>query len=194
MLQHFKIRRVYMKHIPQYNHTKRMLTANAGGQQEEKKSQARGRGVQNSHTGIPLNHDYTASRGHWFKTHVLHPQKTNRDSHDIILHHSLTIRLGTWNTTGLLQAGQMHSIVRVMKTQHIDVMVLTETHMKEPDQYLIQGYTFTHSADAERDPNTGRLKQNFAGIAVVTAPKITPTLTVIRTHSARLFTATLKPH
>lgn len=47
----------------------------------------------------------------------------------------------------------------------------TETHMKEPDQYNIEGYTISHSADTERDPDTGKLKQNFTGVSIITEPK-----------------------
>ena len=76
---------------------------------------------------------------------------------------------------GLLEAGKMRSIVALMKTRKLDWLALKETHMKQQDQYIIDGYTFTHSANEELDDNN-KPKQTFAGVSVVTAPRLTPPL------------------
>ena len=62
----------------------------------------------------------------------------------------------------------MHSIVALMKTHKLDWLALTETHMKQQDELLIDGYTFTHSANEELDDNN-KPKQTFTGVSVVTA-------------------------
>ena len=62
----------------------------------------------------------------------------------------------------------MHSIVALMKTHKLDWLALKETHMKQQDQYIIDGYTFTHSANEELDDNN-KPKQTFTGVSVVTA-------------------------
>ena len=77
-----------------------------------------------------------------------------------------------------MEAGKIHNIIEIMKTHRIDILVLTETHTKEPDKQLIMGYTVWHSADAQRT-STGKLAQNFTGTHHH-SPKLTPGITDIR--------------
>ena len=90
----------------------------------------------------------------------------------------------------MLEAGKIHSIVQIMKDNKIDILALTETHIKEPDQMNIMGYTVWHSADAERDEK-GKIKQKITGVSIITSPRITPAITDIRPHSGRHMTMTI---
>ncbi|CAE7032094.1 pol [Symbiodinium natans] len=48
--------------------------------------------------------------------------------------------------------------------------------MKQPDQFMIEGYTITHSATEEYD-SKGKPTQTFTGVSLITAPHLTPTIT-----------------
>ena len=89
----------------------------------------------------------------------------------------------------LLEAGKMHSIVALMKTHKLDWLALTETHMKQQDQYIIDGYTFTHSANEELDDNN-KPKQTFT-VSVVTALHLTPAVIDLTLTHGRLLSFTL---
>ena len=84
----------------------------------------------------------------------------------------------------------MHSIVALMKTHKLDWLALTETHMKQQDQYTIEGYAFTHSANEELDDNN-KPKQTFTRVSVVTAPHLTPAVIDLTLTHGRLLSFTL---
>ena len=130
-----------------------------------------------------------ATRAHWFKTHCLQPPEHNRykQAHKIPSKH-LT-RLGCWNTTGLMEAAKIHTVIKHMKNNNIHIMAITETHINSPTTFMIDGYTIFHSADSQRDEK-GKLKPTFTGVTLITSPKYTPTLTDLRPIHGRLLTAT----
>ena len=84
----------------------------------------------------------------------------------------------------------MHSITKLMRQRKLDWLALTETHMKQQDQYVIDGYTFSHGAHKEFDED-GKLKQTFTGVSLVTAPHITPAVIEMTIYSGRLMSFTL---
>ena len=81
-------------------------------------------------------------RAHWFNSHVQHHQHHGRRRHDAQLASHSKLIGGLWNVTGLLEAGKMHSIVHLMKKHNLAWLALTETHMKQQDQFIVDGYTF----------------------------------------------------
>ena len=98
-----------------------------------------------------MPHSRLGTRANWFKTHVLEPDHSNRAKHDIKIPHKQKIHIAEWNPTGIMEAGKIATIIRAMKKLKIDIMVLPESHIKEPDQYLSAGYTVSHSADERED-------------------------------------------
>ena len=112
------------------------------------------------------------TRAHWFKTHIQQPAHSGRAKHDMQVPAAKPVTGGVWNTTGLLEAGKMHSIVYLMKKHKLDWLALTETHMKQQDQCVIEGYTFSHSAQEVFDEKN-KPQQTFTGVSLVTAPRIT---------------------
>ncbi len=129
------------------------------------------------------------TRATWFKDHVLQPTTHNRYKHDVQIPANHKLKVSFWNTTGLLEAGKIHTLHRIMKKQHIDIMILTETHLKEPDKMQIKGYQIFHSADTVRD-NKGKPKQMFTGVSIIVAPSIAPALIDLRPIHGRILTAT----
>ena len=84
----------------------------------------------------------------------------------------------------------MHSIVALMKTHKLDWLALTETHMKQQNQYIIEGYTFSHGANEELDDNN-KPKQTFTGVSLVTASHLTPAVIDLTLTHGRLLSFTL---
>ena len=130
------------------------------------------------------------TRGHWFKEHIQHPSHKGRVKHDLQVPHHSTSKVEYGTKAGLLEAGKMHSIVALMKTHKLDWLALTETHMKQQDQCIIDGYTFTHSANEELDDHI-KPKQTFTGVSVVTAPHLTPAVIDLTLTHGRLLSFTL---
>ena len=60
---------------------------------------------------------------------------------------------GFWNGTGLLEAGKMHTMVHLVTQHKLACLVLTETHIKQQDQFVVDGYTFSQGAAEELDEN-----------------------------------------
>ncbi|CAE7268078.1 unnamed protein product [Symbiodinium sp. KB8] len=81
-----------------------------------------------------------------------------------------------WNTTGLLEAAKLHSLIQLMRQHKLSWLALTETHMKQPDQFMIEGYTITHSATEIYD-SKNKPTQTFTLVSLITAPSFTPILT-----------------
>jgi len=131
-------------------------------------------------------HTKAHTRAHWFKTHVLHPGTTNRSHHDIKIPTKHQLHIGCWNPTGLREGGKMHTLIKHMKDNKLDILVLPETHLTAPDMYTIMGYTIFHSADTSPTP------QPYTGISIITAPYITPSITDLRPINGRFLTVTLK--
>ena len=90
----------------------------------------------------PQSNPLSNTRAHWFKTRVLcptqHPTTRQRSSATIARKHR--VRFGTWNTTGMLESGKLHTITHHMKTRKLGLMFLTETHCKQPDTFTSQQY------------------------------------------------------
>ena len=63
-----------------------------------------------------------------------------------------------------------------MRQHNLSWLALTETHIKQPDQFMIEGYTITHSATEIYDPKN-KPTQTFTGVSLITAPSRTPILT-----------------
>ena len=63
-----------------------------------------------------------------------------------------------------------------MRKHRLSWLALTETHIKQPDQFMIEGYTIPHSATEEYD-SKGQPMQTFTGVSLITAPHLTPTIT-----------------
>ena len=80
------------------------------------------------------------TRANWLKEHIQQPSHKGRVKHDLQVPHHSTLKGGVWNTTGLLEAGKMHSIAALMKTHEVDWLALTETHMKRQDRASVSGY------------------------------------------------------
>ena len=57
--------------------------------------------------------------------------------------------------------------------------------MKQQDQFIVRGYTFSHGASEELDEH-GKPKPTFAGVTVVTAPYITPAIIDLTVFDGRL--------
>ena len=79
----------------------------------------------------------------------------------------------------------MHSIVYLMKKHKLDWLALTETHMKQQDQYVIDGYTFSHSAQEVFDEKN-KPQQTFTGLSLVTAPHITAAVVDLTMYNGRM--------
>ncbi|CAE7610120.1 Pol, partial [Symbiodinium sp. CCMP2456] len=103
-------------------------------------------------------------------------QWVGRTKHDIQTQPQHQLRGAFWNTTGLLEAAKLHSLIQLMKQHELSWLALTETHMKQPDQFMIEGYTITHSATEAYD-SKGEPTQTFTGVSLITAPHLTPTIT-----------------
>ena len=130
------------------------------------------------------------TRARWFKTHIQQPITHGRLKHDMQVASHVGLVGGFWNTTGLLEAGKMRSAAQLMRQRKLYWLALTETPAKQQDQYLIDGYTFSHGAHEEFDED-GKLKQTFTGVSLVTAPHITPAVIEMTIHSGRLMSFTL---
>ena len=116
------------------------------------------------------------TRAHWFKTHIAQPSKKGRTKHDVQTTTQHHLRGAFWNTTGLLEAAKLHTLIDIMRKHRLSWLALTETHIKQPDQIMIDGYTITHSATEEYD-SKGQPMQTFTGVSLITAPHLTPTIT-----------------
>ena len=79
----------------------------------------------------------------------------------------------------------MHSIVHLMKKHRLAWLAVTETHMKQQDQFIVDGYTFSHGASEELDEH-GKPKQTFTGVTLVTAPYLTPAIIDLTVFDGRL--------
>ena len=130
------------------------------------------------------------TRAHWFKTHVAQPSKKGRAKHDIQTTPQHHLRGAFWNTTGLLEAGKLHTLTSIMKQHRLSWLVLTETHMKQPDQFMIDGFTITHSATEEYD-DKGNPTQTYTGVSLITAPHLTPTITDLTCIDGRFLKVTI---
>ena len=116
------------------------------------------------------------TRAYWFKTHIAHPSKKGRTKHDLQTTPQQLLRGAFWNTTGLLEAAKLHTLIDIMRKHRFSWLALTETHIKQPDQFMIDGYTITHSATEEYD-SKGQPTQTFTGVSLITAPHLTPAIT-----------------
>ena len=79
----------------------------------------------------------------------------------------------------------MHTIVHLMKKHRLAWLALTETHMKQQDQFIVDGYTFSHGASEELDEH-GKPKQTFTGVTLVTAPYLAPAIIDLTVFDGRL--------
>ena len=116
------------------------------------------------------------TRAHWFKTHIAQPSKKGRTKHNVQTTTQHHLRGAFWYTTGLLEAAKLHTLIDIMRKHRLSWLALTETHIKQPDQFMIDGYTITHSATEEYD-SKGQPMQTFTGVSLITAPHLTPTST-----------------
>ena len=90
----------------------------------------------------------------------------------------------------LLEAGKLHTLASIMKQHRLSWLVLTETHMKQPDQFMIDGFTITHSATEEYD-DKGNPTQTYTGVSLITAPHLTPTITDLTCIDGRFLKVTI---
>ena len=157
-------------------------------QKERRKGRRRGDGEKEMRLRPP-HRSWRGCNARWFKERVVKPEDEPRKEKEAQISQAERIKAATWNCTGILESGKLHTVIEVTRRRKVDVMVLTETHTKECDRYMIKGYTVMHSADEERDV-AGKLKQNFTGVALIAAPRITPTLVDFRPRGERMFTAT----
>ena len=107
------------------------------------------------------------TRAHWFKTHIAQPSKKGRTKHDVQTTTQHHLRGAFWNTTGLLEAAKLHTLIDIMRKHRLSSLALTETHIKQPDQFMIDGYTITHSARPTHANIHGRLPDHSPTISQI---------------------------
>ena len=106
---------------------------------------------------------------------MLQHQHHGRRRHDAQVPSHTKLIGGFGSVTGLLDSGKMHTIVHLMKKHRLAWLSLTKTHMKQQDQFIVDGYTFSHGASEELDEH-GKPKQTFTEVTLVTAPYLTPAI------------------
>ena len=100
------------------------------------------------------------------------------------------LKIATWNVRGLLEAGKIAQIVKVMRDREIDLLILTETHCKVTTLFCSEGYTFYHATDDAKKANVDPL-QTFTGVTAVLAPKANRCLTRVEVVGGRIIVAEL---
>ena len=71
-----------------------------------------------------------------------------------------------------------------MKDKEIDVLILTETHIKVTTMVISEGYTFYHATDDQKKPN-GDPAQTYTGVTAVVAPRANNNLTKVEVVDGR---------
>ena len=72
-----------------------------------------------------------------------------------------------------------------MEKHKLAWLALTDTHMKQQAQFIVDGYTFSHGATEELDEQ-GKPKQTFTEVTLVTAPYLTPVIIDLTVFDGRL--------
>ena len=79
----------------------------------------------------------------------------------------------------------MWNITHIMKQNHLDLLILTETHMKQSDYYQIDKFHFYHCADQQRNTQ-GDWAQTFTGVTLVIHSRMRPLLSCVQPLTGRL--------
>ena len=90
---------------------------------------------------VQLIRRQSSNRANWFHTHVLDPKgHAHQSGKDIAAPKEKVWKIGAWNVRGMMEAGKLATIIEHMRREHLDVLFLTETKLKDPTKFRTEGF------------------------------------------------------
>ena len=118
-----------------------------------------------------FTHPTPASKTAWYKQFVRSPSLVRNPPK--VRH----LKIASWNVEGLRGSLKYHLILQFMKTHHVDILLLQETHVVQTHTCIKDGFDFFFS---------GSLSAPHHGVGIVTAPSAHPYVSNFIGHDERI--------